>query len=51
MEISWADRVRNEEILQGVKEEKILHTIKGKKTSLIGHILRWNYLSKHIIEG
>ena len=52
MEISWTNRVRNEEVLHGVKEEKnIVHTIKRRKTSLIGHILRRNCLSKHITEG
>jgi hypothetical protein len=30
--ISWTDRVRNEEVLHRVKEEKnIIHTIKRKK--------------------
>jgi DNA phosphorothioation-dependent restriction protein DptG len=35
--ISWTDRVRNEEVLQGVKEERnILHTIKkGRLTGLV----------------
>jgi hypothetical protein len=33
-EISWTDRVRNEEILHGVKEERnILHTIKRRKAN------------------
>jgi hypothetical protein len=35
MEISWTDRVRNEEVLQRVKEErKIVHTIKRRKENL-----------------
>jgi len=30
--ISWTDRVRNEEVLHRVKEDKnILHTVKGRK--------------------
>jgi hypothetical protein len=41
--ISWTDRVRNEEILHRVKEERnILHTIQRRKANWIGHILRRN---------
>jgi hypothetical protein len=37
---------------EGVKEERnILHTIKRRKTSWIGHILPRNCLLKHVIEG
>jgi hypothetical protein len=50
--VSWADRVRNEEVLHGVKEERnILHTIKRRKANWIGHILRRNCLLKHGIKG
>jgi hypothetical protein len=50
--ISWTDRVRNEDVLQRVKEERnILHTIKRRKANWIGHILRRNCLLKHMIEG
>jgi hypothetical protein len=50
--ISWTDRVRNEEVLHRVKEERnILHTIKRRKAKRIGHILRRNCLLKHVIEG
>jgi hypothetical protein len=50
--ISWTDRVRNEEVLHRVKEEmNIVHKIKRRKTSWIGHILRRNCLLKHGIEG
>jgi hypothetical protein len=50
--ISWTDRVRNEEILHRVKEERnILHTIKSRKATWIGHILRRNCLLKQVIEG
>jgi hypothetical protein len=50
--ISWTDRVRNEEVLHTVKEERnILHTIKRRKANCIGHILRRNCLLKHVIEG
>jgi hypothetical protein len=52
MEISWPDRVRNDEVLHRVKEErKILQTIKRRKANWIGHILRRNCLLKHVIEG
>ena len=50
--ISWTDRVRNEEVLHRVKEERnILHTIKRRKANWIGHILRRNCLLKHNGEG
>jgi hypothetical protein len=52
MEISWADHVRTEEVLQRVKEKRIsLQTIKRRKANGIGHILPRNCLLKHIIEG
>jgi hypothetical protein len=44
--------VRNEEVLQRVKEEKnMLQITKRRKTNWIGHILRRNCLLKHVIEG
>ena len=47
MEISWSDRVRNEEVLQRVKEERnILHTINRRKVNWIGLILRRELSSK-----
>jgi hypothetical protein len=50
--ISWTDRVRNEEVLHRVKEERnILHTVKRRKANWIGHILRRNCLLKHDVEG
>jgi hypothetical protein len=50
MEISWTDRVRNEEVLHRVNEERnIVHTIKRRKANWIGHILRRNCLLKHVI--
>jgi hypothetical protein len=50
--ISWTDRVRNEEVLHRVKEERnILHTIKRRKANWIGHILLRNCLLKHVMEG
>jgi hypothetical protein len=50
--IDWTDRVRNEEVLRRVKEERnILHTAKRRKTNWIGHILRRNCLLIRVIEG
>jgi hypothetical protein len=44
--MSWSDRVRN-----GVKEERsILYAVKRRKANWIRHILRRNWLLKHIIE-
>jgi hypothetical protein len=46
--ISCIDHVRNEEVLQRVKEEKTnLQTIKRK----IGHTLRRKYFLERVIEG
>jgi hypothetical protein len=50
--IGWTDRVRNEEVLLRVSEQRnILHEIRKRKSNSIGHILRRNCLLKHIIEG
>jgi len=50
--VSWADRVRNEEVLYTVKEERnIVHTVKGRKDNWIGHIWRKKCVLKHVIEG
>jgi len=39
MEIRWTDRVRNEELLHTVKEERnIQHKITGRKAKWIGDI-------------
>jgi len=41
--INWTDRVRNEEVLQSVKEERyILHTIKRRITGLAQPHLAWD---------
>jgi hypothetical protein len=51
-EISWTDRVRNEEILHRAKKERnILRTIKRNNSNWIGHMLCRNCLLKHVIEG
>jgi hypothetical protein len=50
--ISWTDRVRNEEVLRRVKEQRnILHEISKRKANWIGHILRGNCLLRQVIEG
>ena len=50
--ISWTDRVRNEEVLLRVNEQRnILHEIRKRKANWIGYILRRNCLVKQIIEG
>jgi hypothetical protein len=52
MEISWTDRLSNEEALQRVKEERnILRTIKRRKANWIGHILPRNCLQNHVTDG
>jgi len=50
--ISWTDRVRNEEVLLKVKEQRnILHEIRKRKANWIGYILRRNCLLQRVIEG
>jgi hypothetical protein len=50
--ISWIARVRNEEVLLTVNEQRnILHEIRKQKANWIGHILRRNCLLKQVIEG
>jgi hypothetical protein len=50
--ISWTDRVRTEEVLHRVEEERnVLHTVERRKANWIGHILCRNCLLKHVIEG
>jgi hypothetical protein len=50
--ISWTDRVRNEEVLLTVSEQRnILHEIRKRKANWIGHILRINCLLQRVIEG
>ena len=50
--INWTDRVRNEEVLLRVNEQRnILHEIRKRKANWIGHILRRNCLLRQVIEG
>ena len=52
MKISWTDVVKNEEVLQRVKEDRnILHVIKRSKADWIGNILRRNFFLKRVVEG
>ena len=45
-------RVRNEEVLQWIKEERnVLHTLKWRKANRIGHILHRHCLREHVAEG
>ena len=49
--ISWTDRVRNEEVLHRVQEERnIIHTVGRRKANCIGHILYSNCLLNHTIK-
>jgi hypothetical protein len=49
--ISLTDRVRNEEVLLRVREQRnILHEISKRKANWIGHILRINCLLHQVIE-
>ena len=48
--ISWADHVRNEEVLLRVNEQRnILHEIIKRKANWIGHILRRNCLLTYLL--
>jgi hypothetical protein len=50
--IGRTDRVRNEEVLHRVKEDRnILNTVNRRKTNWIGHILRRYCLLEHATEG
>jgi len=50
-EFSWPDHVKNEKVLQRVKEEQnILQAIKRWKAIWIGHILGRNCLLEHVIQ-
>ena len=50
--ISWAERMRKEEVLQRVKKERnMLQTITSRKNYSIFYILRRKCLLKYVIEG
>ena len=47
--VHGVNNLKEEEVLRTVKEERlILRKIKKKKGDLIGHILRWDCLIKHV---
>jgi len=49
--ISWADHLRNEEVLLRVKEQRsILHEISRREANWIGHILRRNCLYNGLLK-
>ena len=49
--VSWTDRVRNDEVLHTVKEERnVLHRMKRRKDNWIGHIWRRNCLRNGILK-
>jgi len=49
--ISWPDHVKNEEVLQQIKEERyILQAIQRWNAIWIGRILRRNCLLEHVIQ-
>ena len=51
IEIGWTDCLKNEKVLQRVKEERnILHVI-IRRNNWIDHILCSNWLQEYIIEG
>jgi replicative superfamily II helicase len=50
MEISWTDRVRNEEVLQRVEEKRNILRRTKRKAKWFGHIWCRNCLLKHVTE-
>jgi hypothetical protein len=50
-DISWTDRVKNEEVLHRVKERNILNRMNRRKANWLGKVLRRKWLLKHVIEG
>jgi hypothetical protein len=50
--ISWTDRVKHEDVLHRIQEERnTLHITKKGKANCIGHILRRNCIQKRVIEA
>jgi len=50
--LSWTDRVRNEVVLRGGKEERnIVCTVKRCKANWIGHFLCRNCFLRQVTEG
>jgi hypothetical protein len=52
LQIKWTDRVTNDEVFQRAKEERLpLKTLKHRRHSWIGHIIRHNEFVVNILEG
>ena len=52
LQISWTDRITNEEVLQRINcQERLLNTLNARKLTFIGHILRSNGLDKRLLTG
>jgi len=52
LKIKWTERITNEEVLQRVKEERILlKMLNNRRPSWIGHIIRHNEFVVNISEG
>ncbi|KAJ4438583.1 hypothetical protein ANN_14530 [Periplaneta americana] len=50
--VKWTDRIRNEAVLEGVDEERmVLKLIRKRKRNWLGHWLRRNCLLKDSLEG
>jgi hypothetical protein len=52
LKIKWTDRIKNDEVFQRTKEERLLLTILINRRHLyIGHIIRHNEFLLNILEG
>ena len=50
--ISWTDKITNEEVLTRVGiDRQLISTLRNRKKSWIGHVLRGDGLLKEVIEG
>jgi hypothetical protein len=51
LKIKWTDKIRNEEVLRRIDEERTLwNTIDERRTRWIGHTLRHNGFVKNIVK-
>ena len=49
--ISWTDKITNEEVLERVgTDRQLIHTLRNRKKTWIGHVLRGDGLLKEVIE-
>jgi hypothetical protein len=52
LKIKWTDRIKNDEIFQKSKEERLLlKVLKNRRHSLIRHTIRYNEYVVNILEG